>query len=137
MASDTPKTDAVCPHLNLSHSEMRDMAWKLRDHARTLERDLSAARAECEEQARLNGMGSEREAKLMAECERLRKDAERYSFLRNFIAPEDYYAKFPRWTVSCESGGMGQVYNKDTMDAAIDAAIARADIQSTQPGDLT
>lgn len=39
----TPRTDAVCPHLNLSHSDMRDMAKKLRDHARTLERALAEA----------------------------------------------------------------------------------------------
>jgi hypothetical protein len=35
----TPRTDAVCPHLNLSHGEMRYMAWKLRSHSRTLERE--------------------------------------------------------------------------------------------------
>ena len=42
-----------------------------------LKKELSEARAECLEQARLNGMGSEREAKLLAEIEILRKTIER------------------------------------------------------------
>ena len=57
--------------------------WKtqisvLSRHSRSLEAKLEAmtaerdaARAECLEQARLNGMGSEREARLMAEVERM------------------------------------------------------------------
>lgn len=39
-----------------------------------LERQLAACQKECEEQARLNGMGSEREARLMAENMTLRAD---------------------------------------------------------------
>lgn len=58
---------------------------------------------ECNEQARLNGMGAEREARLMAEVERLRaerdalaKDAARYRWLR------------VRW------GRTGEIYDSDT-----------------------
>lgn len=42
-----------------------------------LQAELAAARKECEEQARLNGMGSEREAALYAEIERLRDSRRR------------------------------------------------------------
>ena len=53
------------------------------------------------------------------------KDAERYLFLRNFLDPKDYYSKFPRWTVALESGGMGQVYHGEKLDAAIDARMEK------------
>lgn len=43
--SDTPRTDAVAPHLNLSHGDMREAAWKLRDLARQLEREVAEANA--------------------------------------------------------------------------------------------
>ena len=39
--------------------------------------DLAAARAECEEQARLNGMGAERELKLQTDLAAARKEATR------------------------------------------------------------
>lgn len=39
--SDTPRTDAVAPHLNLSHQDMRKTAWKLRDLCRQLEREAA------------------------------------------------------------------------------------------------
>jgi hypothetical protein len=42
-----------------------------------LKNELKAARAEILEQCRLNGMGSERELKLMAQLEILRKDIEK------------------------------------------------------------
>ena len=51
------------------------------------------------------------------------RDAARYRFLRDFLDPDDYYSKFPRWTVACESGGMGTIYRGEKMDAAIDAAL--------------
>lgn len=47
------------------------------------ERD--AALAECYEQARLNGMGAEREARLMAEVERLRKLEQEQDSLREDV----------------------------------------------------
>lgn len=50
--------------------------------------DRKELESECNEQARLNGMGAEREARLIAEVERLRterdalaKDAARYRWL--------------------------------------------------------
>lgn len=46
--SDTPLTDAIAPHLNLSHGEMRDCARKLRNHASKLELALVAKTAECD-----------------------------------------------------------------------------------------
>lgn len=39
----TPLTDAVCPHLNLSHGGMRAAASALRDHARRIEYALAVA----------------------------------------------------------------------------------------------
>ena len=42
--AETPRTDAVCPTLNLSHQDMRGAAWDLRNFARTLEREADALR---------------------------------------------------------------------------------------------
>lgn len=44
MTNDTPRTDVVCPHLNLSHTDIRHMAWELRMFARTLERENAELR---------------------------------------------------------------------------------------------
>jgi hypothetical protein len=49
----TPRTDAVAPHLNLSHRDMTSTAWGLRDLCRELERELRAqSPAMTEERAR-------------------------------------------------------------------------------------
>lgn len=77
--SDTPLTDAVAPHLNLSRSEMSDCAQQLRNLAKALERALAAK---------------------TTECERLREDAERYRWLRGDTT--DY-------SVLCEQGLCGEV----------------------------
>ena len=42
--SDTPRTDAVTTHLNLSAGDLRHVARALLNHARALERQLSEAR---------------------------------------------------------------------------------------------
>jgi hypothetical protein len=42
--SETPRVDAVAPHLNLSHGDMRMAATNLRDFARQLERELNELR---------------------------------------------------------------------------------------------
>lgn len=63
---DTPRTDAAIQHSPFECSISIDFA-------RTLERELAEAHKECAEQARLNGMGAEREAGLhgrIAELER-------------------------------------------------------------------
>lgn len=139
-----------------------------------LERELAEVRKECEEQARLNGMGASREAALMAklaaidkvkvpepaawwnrkdldvsfgpirpmvqgewrpfygpelidplrretvlrkqaERDALKKDAERYRWLRDKVQPDEYY----EMGVILEEGGV------DELDTAIDAAIER------------
>lgn len=84
--------------------------------------DLSAARAECEEQARLNGIGAERELALKAECERLRKDAEQHLKERDYLVSEYERA------VGCSGEGFVHaalhLYNAIT-NAKINAAIAR------------
>lgn len=61
MTSETPLTDSVRGQHCVS------ALLDLRRISRQLERELTASRAECEEQARLNGMGAQREAKLLAE----------------------------------------------------------------------
>jgi hypothetical protein len=48
-------------------------------HIAKLERELSDCRKECEEQARLNGMGSQREARLMAELAEARLESAEHS----------------------------------------------------------
>lgn len=48
----------------------------LQDEIQSLQEQLAESQKECEEQARLNGMGSEREAKLLGEIERLRRENE-------------------------------------------------------------
>lgn len=74
------------------------------DHARTLERDLSAARAE---------------------CERLRKDAERYRWLRDQrLSANINFAMTMGWKpelMSCHQ-----------IDAAIDGCIIASDIDAAK-----
>lgn len=71
--SDTPLTDAKA---FWDRSDYHDPSYRAEyvpaDLARRLERKLAALRAECEEQARLNGKGAEREAALLGKIERLR-----------------------------------------------------------------
>lgn len=83
------------------------------------ERD--AALAECNEQARLNGMGAEREARLMAQVAELRaerdalaKDAARYRWLR---AGGLYRVGFD------STGGV----SLSVLDSAIDAAMSEGE----------
>jgi septal ring factor EnvC (AmiA/AmiB activator) len=84
---------------------------------------LKEMQAEINEQARIIGMSGEREASLLARVERLerenealRKDAERYRWLRddkNQLSEDDI----------CVSDSSFTAYFKDDLDAAIDAAI--------------
>ena len=63
--SDTPRTNSEWFYAEgafMPHQRVVPI-----DFARQLERELAAAHAEIMEQARVNGMGGEREAKLMAE----------------------------------------------------------------------
>jgi hypothetical protein len=60
---------------------------------RKLERERDDARKECEEQARLLGMSAEREAKLLAEVQRLREQvlrAEAWPFDPNPFTSADH-----------------------------------------------
>jgi peptidoglycan hydrolase CwlO-like protein len=54
-----------------------DPSVQLERHARALESEITALRAEVAEQARLNGMGSEREARLLAEVAALKAGKEK------------------------------------------------------------
>lgn len=65
--SDTPRTDAA--KVNAINGGMDGWGF-----ARTLERELAAARQECEEQARVNGMGASREAALLAKLEEAKRE---------------------------------------------------------------
>ena len=116
MASDTPMTDAEKIDAYNHTGEVVDYYFACR-----LERQLSAARAECIEQARLNGIGSERELKLMAEIERLRRDAERYRYFKLHLHEPyavDHFVAFNNWHTDDRA-------KLTDLDAAIDAAIAR------------
>lgn len=64
-ATDTPRTDALV--------KGDDALGNMVDLARKLERALSDCRQEVEEQARVNGMGASREARLMAELAEAKK----------------------------------------------------------------
>jgi hypothetical protein len=116
MASDTPLTDAALYAIPPGDTWTK-YDWVPAQFAQKLERDLSAARAECIEQARLNGIGAERELKLMAEIERLRKDAERYRWLREGFCGN--CVDVHELTLDADEMTHGQ------FDAAVDAAIAR------------
>lgn len=52
------------------------------------------------------------------------KDAARYRFLRDFLDPKDYYSKWPRWTVSVESGGEGFIVRGEELDRRLDAVLS-------------
>jgi hypothetical protein len=69
-------------HLSQENARLRDEIKKLWESCRLSDEnndkaitEIERLRAELNEQARLNGMGSEREARLMAENERLLRDA--------------------------------------------------------------
>ncbi len=53
----------------------------------------------------------------------LARDGERYRWLRNFERPKDFYSSSPDWQVSKAQGGFGEVYRKEHLDAAVDAAM--------------
>lgn len=58
--TDTPRTDVVCPTLNLSHTDTRYAAEKLRNFARQLERELAAEKEKVQELvAELGALNSE------------------------------------------------------------------------------
>ena len=107
--------------------------------------DRKELEAECNEQARLNGMGAEREARLMAEVERLRKLEQEQDSLREdvdalqsvaaaLMAERDALAKDAaryRWL---RDGGLYLVGFDSTgavslsvLDSAIDAAMAEGE----------
>ena len=67
--------------------------------------------------------------RLRAEVSELRKDAERYRWLRvkslERDGPgEDFYTKKQRWSVSWEMGGTGYSFREKVLDEEIDSAIA-------------
>jgi len=83
--------------------------------------DRKELEAECNEQARLNGMGAEREARMMAQVAELRaerdalaKDAARYRWL----------CEGGLYLVGFDSTGRVSL---SMLDAAIDAAIAEGE----------
>ena len=78
MKTDTPRTDELYKKIWLftNEQEADDALCEMRDHARELEREL-------DEQCRLNGKGSEREAALLGKVERLERENAR---LREAIA---------------------------------------------------
>jgi len=55
-------------------AEMREQLERKSDAIQKLWKERDEARAECLEQARLNGMGSEREARLMAQLNEVRRE---------------------------------------------------------------
>ncbi len=91
--------------------------------------DRKELESECNEQARLNGMGAEREARLMArvielqaERDALAKDAARYRWLRSL----DGTCSGP----ACVNFNIGFDWieqHGDELDAAIDAAMAEGE----------
>lgn len=90
-------------------------------------KQIAELQAECNEQARLNGMGAEREARLMAQVAELRaerdalaKDAARYRWL---IESGKYCPAFGRSGWALRAGGFVRSSKYD-LDAAIDAAMA-------------
>lgn len=94
---------------------------------------VQALQAECEEQARLNGMGAEREARLMAqvaglqaERDALAKDAARYRWLRERWGriAEEYEDDRMTFIGREKNDGEGWYTDPDSVDAAIDAAMA-------------
>ena len=133
--SDTPRTDAAA----FTPDDWEQQAV-FADFARTLERELAEAHKECEEQARLNGMGAEREAGLhgrIAELERelaatkalleaqltfqreLRADRDRLDWLGK--AKCAYFHEGPFcWRINEDDFTDG-----DTIRAAIDAAMQK------------
>lgn len=81
--------------------------------------ELASLYEELAEQARLNGIGSEREARLMARVAELEKDAERYRFLRNHKLLDDHWSM--NWS---------ELSHADAIDAEIDDLRG---ISGTQP----
>jgi len=69
--SETPKTDSKAQFFGFNPDEGEEFVQA--DFARELERENAALRKEMDEQARLNGKGSEREAALLAEVETLER----------------------------------------------------------------
>lgn len=87
----------------------------------TIEETILAALKDAMYWSAPSGAGA---AELSPEHKRMWANDRRYRFLRDFLDPEDYYSKWPRWTVACESGGMGSVYRGDELDRKVDEAIA-------------
>ncbi len=76
--SDTPETDSNQYPADTFTGAGGKTPVVHADFARRLERERDEERKEGEEQARLLGMGSEREAKLIAERDRWRAEAQRW-----------------------------------------------------------
>jgi hypothetical protein len=72
--SNTPETDEVSSY----EGNWDTKALRMTYHARRLERERDEARNELLEQARLLGMSSEREAKLISERDEALEEAEYY-----------------------------------------------------------
>lgn len=69
--------------------------------------------------ARCAKLQEERDA-LAEKVKDMEDNDRRYRWLRDAAKTTDFTC--PRWVVSVESGGMGQTYRGDDLDAAIDAA---------------
>jgi hypothetical protein len=78
LMSDTPETDSNQYHADTFTGAGGKTPVVHADFARRLERERDEERKEGEEQARLLGMGSEREAKLIAERNLWRAEAQRW-----------------------------------------------------------
>ena len=78
LMSDTPETDSNQYQADTFTGTGSKTPVVHADFARRLERERDEERREGEEQARLLGMGSEREAKLMAERDLWRAEAQRW-----------------------------------------------------------
>lgn len=88
-ASATPRTDEIAPHLNMSHSDIRDVAWALRKHCQMLEREnfVLAAGQCCVKNGLLGDEGGSQYCRLEREPV---PDVEAAAFwVPNFSAPEE------------------------------------------------
>ena len=98
--SDTPRTDAIFPLISGCPVVVPESIYELREKFEELERDLAAANAEREE---------------------LKRDAERYRWLREHC---NSMSLDPPLTVAQVKGYGLDAWSGDNLDVAIDAAIA-------------
>jgi hypothetical protein len=73
----TPRTDAINTYIRTRNDYTKTDHEVWREHARILERELAAAKAECEELLSVNATGAERLRFVLEENSRLRAEVER------------------------------------------------------------